>query len=378
MNIPSFLQIWIAFKTFSSKSILKVGYGFKFFLSLAASLYLAYVLYICYDIPIRDVQIYVHKLYGLCSKDDIELNLNMDYGGDLTSRYKKNYKTGITLKTSNPYVWDHKDTTIFCASDRVLYAQGEHILRRIDYPLLDILRSMKKLLPSDTSQIYSLYAVHIIESQMPRYNYKNYYGIEENRSIVNAIYQRDSMRSDSIVRYEKASKFEMKEELDSVSKLESVTATGYFCKSDPNAAAEVLLPTTKSITKLRFLDPFDISQCYYHLTLDIPQGGKGSELVIDFGGATDFSEMYPEPDKKTMSSIVYSDSLKIRRIGLDGLWMHAKFTHLENLQIIRIFVITTALGFFVALLFSTGWNWLALRSRRYIRKMKKPGNSLEE
>lgn len=370
MNIPSFLQIWIAFKTFSSRSILKVGDGIKFVLSLAASLFLAYELYICYEIPIRDVQIYVHKLYGLCSNDNIKLSLNMNYGGNLTSRYRKDFQTGITLSIDNPNIWDHKDKTVFCASDKFVYAQGEHILRRVDYPLLDILKTMKDMLPSDTSNIYSLYAAHVIESKMPRYNY-NYSGKEEKIQYVNAIYQRDSMKSDSIVKFEMASKFEMKEVLDSVTKLESTMASGYFCKSDPNADLSVLLPSTKSMTNFRFLDPFDISQCYYHLTLDIPQGGNNSKLVIDFGGSTDFSEMHPIPDKITMSSIEFTDSLKIRRIGLDGLWMHAKFNHLENLQIMRLFVITTALGFCLALMFSAGWSWLALRSRRYIRKIKK-------
>ena len=378
MNVPSFTQIWMAFKAFSSKSVLKVGNGFKFFLSLIASILFAYGLYSYYDIPIRDVQVYVHEIYGLNHPYDIDLSINMDYGGGVTSSYKNNYKKGVVLNLSNSYNWDYKDKSVFGLKPNVTYLQGNHIIRHVHYPAENILRTLQEELPSDTSfsnVIKVLFAAHVIESKLPRYyynyslDYKGYSGIQTK-------YQRHYL-PDSIVDSRLAYHCILSEGYDSVFNHECLTSTSYIANTDPCVNFSYVLPTSKSLYESKIFSPYDLSQCYYHLTLDITDCSDNSSLSLDFGGATEFSHMDPEPDKITMSSVIFTDSLKLEKIGKEGLWMHAKFKQLENIQIIRMFVITTGLGFFIALLFSSGWKWLSHRCRRYVIREKRKRSNVE-
>lgn len=99
----------------------------------------------------------------------------------------------------------------------------------------------------------------------------------------------------------------------------------------------------------------DISQAYYNISLD-SWVIDSIKLRFEFIGATEFSKMQPVPDKITMSSIEFSDPVKILDIKLNGLKFHAKFTELENKQYIRMFVVTALLSgmimIFIALFFS--------------------------
>lgn len=377
MTLPSFAQIWIAFKTFSSKSILKVGNGLRFIFSLIASIILGYCFYIFYEIPIRDVQVYVHKVYGLNNPYNVNLSLNMDYGRGVTSKYKNDFKKGVILDLSNSYQWDHKDSSVFSMCSQYFYTQGNHIYREFDYPVLNVLRTLQNEITLDSGIVRVLFAAHIVESKMSHIKY-NPVGEEIGHYSGRTLYQRD-LKTDSIVRYKVSYQQFTTEGIDQVSKHNSIMATCYIANTDPSVSFSKELPATYALSSINILSPFDISQCYYHLTLDISNNSNKSSLKLDFGGATDFSHMDPEPDKTTMSSVVFTDSVKLRKIGLNGLWMHTKFKQLENIQIIRMFVITTALGFFIAILFSSGWKWLLVRSRRYsIKEKRKNSKDLEE
>ena len=63
-------------------------------------------------------------------------------------------------------------------------------------------------------------------------------------------------------------------------------------------------------------------------------------LTIDYKGAADFGYLYPEPDEKTMNSIRYTDRNKLNVIGTYGLKYHVSFPDMENLQNIRILILT--------------------------------------
>jgi hypothetical protein len=94
--------------------------------------------------------------------------------------------------------------------------------------------------------------------------------------------------------------------------------------------------------------PYDISQCYYKLNFT---GNFDKEVIIfDFIGATHFSEMWPEPDKKTMSSIEFSDLEKIKEIEMNGLTFHAQFPELQNWQSARVFLLTALMSAILAIL----------------------------
>ena len=72
-------------------------------------------------------------------------------------------------------------------------------------------------------------------------------------------------------------------------------------------------------------------------------------LEIDCTGATDFSEMYPQPDLTTMSSIIFTDEEKIRIIKRNGLKFHAEFKELKNKQNARVFVLSAVMSALIAL-----------------------------
>ena len=67
-------------------------------------------------------------------------------------------------------------------------------------------------------------------------------------------------------------------------------------------------------------------------------------IKYDFEGAIDISNIYPEPDKLTMNSILYINKAKINEIIDSGLSFHVKFVELENYQNMRLFFITALLS----------------------------------
>ena len=133
------------------------------------------------------------------------------------------------------------------------------------------------------------------------------------------------------------------------------------------------------IYDMRAWGEMNISMFSYYLSLYIEKQTYSNSINIDFGSVVELSEIDPVPDVKTMSGIRYKDPKKIRQIKEFGLWVHTKFAQLENLQILRMFIVTTLWGFFTALMFSSLWQFLRIRSRRYrIRKNKEITSVKEE
>lgn len=87
----------------------------------------------------------------------------------------------------------------------------------------------------------------------------------------------------------------------------------------------------------------DISQGYYQFKFDLPYM-KFSSLKIDFVGATEFSNMTPEPDKVTMGGIEFTDKDKMTQLIQKGLLFHVKHKELQNRQTIRMFFLTAILS----------------------------------
>ena len=87
----------------------------------------------------------------------------------------------------------------------------------------------------------------------------------------------------------------------------------------------------------------DISQSYFNFKIE-SYSIDMAYLTIDFCGSTEFSKVFPEPDGITMSSISYTNPVKIGHIKHHGITFHARFKELENRQSIRLFFVTAIMS----------------------------------
>lgn len=92
---------------------------------------------------------------------------------------------------------------------------------------------------------------------------------------------------------------------------------------------------------------YDMSQSYFNISLN-GEFDRGY-LEIDCTGATDFSDMYPQPDKTTMSSVIFTNEEKIRIIKSYGLKFHTEFKELKNKQNARVFVLSAVMSALIAI-----------------------------
>jgi hypothetical protein len=91
------------------------------------------------------------------------------------------------------------------------------------------------------------------------------------------------------------------------------------------------------------------------------------KLSFDFIGNAVFSEMYPHPDEKDMSSITFTDTEKVKYIIHNGLLFHVELSDNKNIQTARIFFLTTILSMLIAY-------WLTLVAKvfkHYYDKLEK-------
>ena len=93
----SFIQVFVAFKAFTSNLVLKIGCRVTFLFSLFVSILLGVLIVYLYEVPVKDVQIYAHKTKGGNEKNYSILKMNMNYGVGLTDKYMKNYQSGVKL-----------------------------------------------------------------------------------------------------------------------------------------------------------------------------------------------------------------------------------------------------------------------------------------
>ena len=117
-----------------------------------------------------------------------------------------------------------------------------------------------------------------------------------------------------------------------------------------------------------FLVAEDVSKMVEILRIPLSSHSFVKSITIDYRCPAEFGFLVPEPDERTMSSIRYTDSLKILKIAVDGLEYHVKFPDMENIQEVRLFgltaIITILLSVFASLLYK-------LFTRHVIRKWYK-------
>ena len=115
----------------------------------------------------------------------------------------------------------------------------------------------------------------------------------------------------------------------------------------------------------------DISQAVEVLLIDNSRDSsftnKIKKIKYDYNGPVEFSDISPIPDYKDISSLYFTDSLKIKNIEEKGLKFHVRFPDMENLQIIRMWTVTLLLGGFLGLLLKMIYN---LFKERYYDSIK--------
>lgn len=361
----SFIQVFVAFKAFTSNLVLKIGCKVTFLFSLFVSFLLGILIVYLYEVPVKDVQIYAHKTKGGNEKNYSILKMNMNYGVGLTDKYMKNYKSGIKLDIIVTDNWRKHSKGCY------KYTEYRNNVLGINFPYNQTI--IDKLFRDSagkdfTDCIMSIYAIHLTESKLPRTigTIKTEDSFETFKTIIKTQYGKQTInQSDKLsALYKKTYNY-----VDTITGLDSFGALCYVAFVDSGQNKPIEIPSSPSLTEPSILSLYDISQSYFRFTIDVPAEQNGAKLEFDFGGATEFSGIYPKPDVITMSSITYTDLNKLSYICDNGLWLHAKFNQMENIQILRMFIITTLWGFFVALAFSSAFKSLKISSRKYRIKL---------
>lgn len=117
-----------------------------------------------------------------------------------------------------------------------------------------------------------------------------------------------------------------------------------------------------------FLVAEDVSKLVDIIRFPLATGQYVKSITIDYKCPTEFGYLNPEPDERTFSSIRYYDKNKINKIAWDGLTVHATFPDMENIQEVRLFLLTTVITILITLLVSLFYK---LSSRKMYKWWKK-------
>lgn len=102
---------------------------------------------------------------------------------------------------------------------------------------------------------------------------------------------------------------------------------------------------------------WDITQANYNIFIAC-ENISCDTISIEFYGATLFSNMFPEPDKTTMSGVEFTSPDKVDEIIKNGLRFHAEFLEIKEMAAMRIFILTALLSLFIALIANAITKWL--------------------
>ena len=322
----------------------------KIIFSLFVGYYLYSVMLGVTEVPIRDYRIAIENLLNINQQDKLCLNINIDYGGKVTNYFQKNIEYGVSLDIKN--VYELNDSS---------QVNGSSSAHNENFNWLDNGMSLFKYPKQfDIDTVSVIYKISTRQFEIPNPDYKPYLftpdttyentdqsekfdkakgGIEKFRTFMMSATRMDTDKVNNIYQFNSQTWLLFNE-------------GGHDFIFKPGQALE--------FSKFNIFSLSDISQSDYHICIRLPQKVAEQKVNFDFGGATEFSEMQPEPDGKTMTGFYYTDRLKINQLDEKGLWFHAKFHQLENIQMIRLFFITTLLGIMLGLLLSSFWNIIKL------------------
>ena len=318
----------------------------KILFSVVIGYYLCLLLTDYTQVPIRDYQIEVKNLKNINLKDKLSLNVNIEFGWNLADYYKKNTNYAVSLDVDSEYEIDDS-----CRA-KGFYTHDFSYTR---FPN----NSLQLTSKSELDTVSVIYLINTKQFQIPTFDinllkpdttYENISSDEEKFDKSIGHFNNFRMFMATIVKIDT-------DKVDNIFKYESETL---IMQNEGGHDFVYQPPQALAITRFDLFSRKDISQSDYHFRVRLPQHSDSCEVKFDFSGATDFSSMHPEPDIKTMTGFSYTDQRKIKQLSKDGLWFHAKFYQLENLQNVRLFFLTTVLGIMLGLLLSSIWNLIKM------------------
>lgn len=110
---------------------------------------------------------------------------------------------------------------------------------------------------------------------------------------------------------------------------------------------ECIISTNKEIYSPHFYSLYDVSQFYLKIRFKLD---TISSFWIDFPGIVNLEDIYPQPDERVQSKIIYYDADKIKHLKEYGLNVHVNFPESKSLQENRNTVIVFFITLFLTLL----------------------------
>ena len=137
------------------------------------------------------------------------------------------------------------------------------------------------------------------------------------------------------------------------SRYENATYDSFSLINEDNCI-DILSSTSE--TYPHFYSAFDISQAKIHIAFNQSKAYFGnyfdssvdslSKITIDFNTAVSLLPIFPVPDEIGPTYIKYTSPEKVKTIYKEeGLDLYATFPHMQNIQVIRFFLLTTILSF---------------------------------
>lgn len=352
-----FVQIFFMLKAKSSSLVLWFGHGKTFFISLFLFIICFILAVWMYEIPTYSMEVEVDDIF---KPDSVHIRnaiiYELDYGRNKVKSYWDKDDYGITLWSYIPY--ERKPgqkrflSPLFSSEESYSIVNSTFNKYKAKYD--------KDLRVDDFCYFFRM---KVKENYPPHILHVNY---EKSRISDNqTIFMGD--KDTTIARYV-YNREEVIFGYDSISNSKSTKEISYVGIYNSNVNTPIRIPHLSTWERPNVFCLYDISQCYFHIRHKID---NMSSFELNLCGAVDFYDISPEPDEKTMSSIKYTSPYKLHIIREKGLWLFAKFAQLENIQLFRMFVITTLWGFFTSLTFSSLVRILRTWSRRFKMKNNK-------
>ena len=306
---------------------------YKFVFLLILSLLSVWALFQFNSVHVKGIYVSVEQWFGKDSASVIDIALNMDYSGDIPQLVTERYPSHciVNMKGIPPV-----DAPFLFSKDYTYNVEVQHYYPKTsprNWHTNDAFDELLEAFDGDTTAFCnarSLYEINIKLTPPPSL----YYSLNKEKKVVSgkecAVY---------------IAPFEEKE--DSIFKQSVVDIRNLLLVKD---AYNVRIPIfSDNLFTSNLFSLYDISQSYIHLEMNqyIARYNNIS-LTLNCAGATEFSQMDPEPDLVTMNGITFNDRDKLKQICENGLLMHATYKQMINLQTIRMYVLTTLLAWFVA------------------------------
>ena len=333
----------------------------KFLFSLGGGVWMLFLLFSYNEVPTRTYSVNMMKMFESNPKDVFGLKIDIGYDEKSYKPLLKDYERGAKINIIP------RETH---STDSMRNLKGRiHMSNQYDTLVINPSdEKFRKAVPFIDS-VKLCYFLTCTEIKIPSPNYN--IGVDNDTLVESyTVKLMNNGEVDSVFTAKRCQIVKLSEVKENG--ITKIVSSKIFLTTDTCSNHEISMPASTSMTSYNIFSYHDISQSNYIIKLNLPSYKQYDGLRIDFGGATDFSPMYPSPDRIEMSSIFYNDVEKMKIISDRGLKFNAKFRELENLQMIRLFFITTLLGFLIGLFFSSLWNLLLLGVESYRKRKALP------